>query len=129
MRSPTVVSDRWNLIGELQTFRHAFRDQIGNLVHATASVFSPEVRKEEVVPFWAEDLEAALALRSTVADLKRIVRARRDKVRDAEDEDVQWNCQQLEKELDSFGKTPAYKALHAHDKRVLIELRTELTRM
>jgi hypothetical protein len=129
MRSPTVVSDRWNLIAELQTFRHAFREQIGTLVHATASAFSPDARKEEVVPFYAEDLAAALALRATVADLVRITSARLEKVREAEAEDVQWNCNQLEKELDSFGKTPAYKSLGAQDKRVLIELRAELTKL
>jgi hypothetical protein len=128
MRSPEVVSDRWNLIADLQSFRTKFRDEIGNLVHQTASAFGEAPRKE-VVPFYRLELDSALTLRATVADLVRLTSARILKVREAEPEDVQWNAQQFEKELDLFGRTPAYRALRAQDKRIVIELRHALTKV
>ena len=39
------------------------------------------------------------------------------------DEDVQWHAQQLQNELDAFGRTNAYKALRAQDKRHVLEIR------
>ena len=47
-------------------------------------------------------------------------------MRDAEPEDVQWNAQQLQNELDAFGRTAAYRALRAQDKRHIIEVRGEV---
>ncbi len=128
MRSPQVVSDRWNLLAELQSFRTRFREQIGNLVFNTASVFG-ELHRKDVVPGHREEVKAAVTVRATVADLTRILNARFEKIRTCEPEDVQWNAQQLEKELDLFGKTPAYKALRAQDKRTIIEFRGQLGRI
>ena len=39
MRSPAVVSDRWNLLADLQAFRSRFREMIGDLVYLSASAF------------------------------------------------------------------------------------------
>jgi hypothetical protein len=125
MRSPQVVSDRWNLLAELQRFRSRFREEIGDLVYDSASVFE-ELRREEVVPGHAEAVSTALLVRATVSDLRRVVGARRQTIRDAESEDVQWNAQQMEKEMDLFGQTPAYAALRAQDKRTVIEFRQRL---
>src|SRR5439155_3399800 len=82
--------------------------------------------KKDVVPYYADEVKAALAVRGTSGDLIRVLGARMEKIRDAEPEDVQWNAQQLEKELDIFGKTPAYRALRAQDKRQVIEFRSAL---
>ncbi len=128
MRSPSVVSDRWNLLADLQAFRTKFREEIGGLVHSTASAFA-DVHKRDVVPFYRLELESSLAVRSTVADLSRVIRARIERIREAEPEDVQWNSQQFEKELDTFGRTPAYRALRAQDKRVVIEARHDLGKL
>lgn len=125
VRSPSVVSDRWNLLSEVQAFRTRFREQIGGLVYRTASAFG-DVSRKDVVPGHADEVRSAVRVRSTVADLSRVLAARAGKVRDAQPEDVQWNALQLEKEMDSFGKTPAYKALRAQDKRGLIEFRQQL---
>ncbi|MGZ3458812.1 MAG: hypothetical protein ACXU86_09960, partial [Archangium sp.] len=76
-----------------------------------------------VVPGHEADVKAAVMVRAIVADLARIVAARLSKVREAEPEDVQWNAQQLQTELDAFGRTAAYKHLRAQDKRQIIELR------
>ncbi|WNG46718.1 hypothetical protein F0U60_23320 [Archangium minus] len=122
MRNPAVVSDRWTLLAEIQRLRERFREQIGNLVFESASAFGP-VTRQQVVPGHEAEVKAAVMVRAIVADLSRIVSARLSKVREAEPEDVQWNAQQLQTELDAFGRTAAYKHLRAQDKRHIIELR------
>jgi hypothetical protein len=125
MRSPSVVSDRWNLLTEIQRFRTRFRQEIGTLVYDSIAGFA-EVHPREVVPGYADDLNSAIAVRGTSADLLRVSIAREQKVRDSEDEDIQWHAQQAEKELDTFGRTPAYRALRAQDKRAFVEIRQRL---
>ncbi|HYO57847.1 hypothetical protein [Archangium sp.] len=128
MRNPAVVSDRWMLLSEIQRLRERFREQIGNLVFESASAFGP-VTRQQVVPGHEEEVKAAVMVRALVADLSRIVSARLSKVREAEPEDVQWNAQQLQTELDAFGRTAAYKHLRAQDKRRIIELRGRAGRL
>ncbi|MBN1203477.1 MAG: hypothetical protein JXB05_00950 [Myxococcaceae bacterium] len=122
MRNPSVVSDRWMLLAEIQRFRSSFREQISNLVYTSISTFT-DVARKEVVPGYEAEVKAAMTVRAIVADLGRILSARLAKVRDAELEDVQWNAQQLQNELDAFGRTAAYRGLRAQDKRHIIELR------
>jgi hypothetical protein len=122
MRNPSVVSDRWTLLAEVQRFRSTFREHIGNLVFATSSAFA-DVARKEVVPGYEAEVKAAMTVRAVVADLGRILAVRLAKVRDAGPEDVQGNAQQLQNELDAFGRTAAYRGLRAQDKRHIIELR------
>lgn len=125
VRDPAVVADRWNLLAEVQTFRTRFREQIGTLVFDAISLFS-DVDRSDVVPGYADEVAAAVAVRANVADLRRVLEARGDKVRVAEAEDIQWHAQHLEKEMDAFGRTAAYRALRAQDKRRIIEYRQQL---
>ncbi|MFL5319849.1 MAG: hypothetical protein ACJ790_09340 [Myxococcaceae bacterium] len=125
MRSPQVVSDRWNLLADLQSFRSRFRALMGDIVYSTASAFA-EVSRADVVPRFRDDLKQAITLRAQVADLNRLVADRVKKIREAEPEDLQWCAQQLEKDLDLFGKTAGYKALRAQDKRGVVEFRHEI---
>jgi hypothetical protein len=122
MRSPSVVSDRWNLLAEIQAIRSRFRELIGDLVYLTSSLFV-EVHRKDVVPGYPEEVSASVLIRSTVTDLTRLLSSRVDKVREADREDIPWYAQQLEKDLDTFGRTPAYQALRAQDKRQIIEFR------
>lgn len=128
LRDPAVVSDRWSLLAEIQRLRARFRDQIGNLVYDSAGSFA-EVTRQEVVPGYAAEVRASVTVRAIVADLARLVAARLNKVREAEFEDVQWNAQQLQGELDAFGRTAAYRSLRAQDKRRIIEVRMEVSRL
>ncbi len=128
MRSPQVVSDRWNLLADIQTFRARFRDLMADLVFASASAFA-ELNRKDVVPGYEQEVKLAVVVRATVADLTRVMKNRVDKIREAEAEDIQWHAQQFEKELDVFGKTQAYRALRAQDKRQVIEFRHELGKM
>jgi hypothetical protein len=122
MRNPSVVSDRWTLLAEVQRFRSTFREHIGNLVFASISNFV-DVARKEVVPGYAADVKAAMTVRAIVADLGRILAARLAKVRAAAPEEMLANAQQLQNELDAFGRTAAYRGLRAQDKRHIIELR------
>jgi hypothetical protein len=128
MRNPSVVSDRWTLLAEIQRLRARFREHIGNLVFESASAFGPMTR-QQVVPGHEAEVKAAVMVRAIVADLSRIVAARLNKVREAEPEDVQWNAQQLQTELDAFGRTAAYRHLRAQDKRHIIEMRGNVGRL
>lgn len=125
VRDPSVVADRWALIAELQVFRTGFRETIGSMVFDSASVLD-EVKRQDVEPGYAEALKTALSVRSTSTDLRRLMRARLQKVAESEPEDVEWNAQQLEKELDSFGRTPAWRAIRAQDKKQILEFRGQL---
>nr|WP_201768922.1 hypothetical protein [Myxococcus stipitatus] len=128
MRNPSVVSDRWTLLAEIQRFRARFREQVSNLVFETASSFG-EVTRAQVVPGHEAEVKAAVTVRAITADLGRILSARLNKVRDAEPEDVQWNAQQLQTEMDAFGRTAAYRNLRAQDKRHIVEMRAEVGRL
>lgn len=125
VRDPSVVGDRWNLISELQSFRYRFRDRIGAMVFETAQQLG-DCRRREVDPGYEEELAATLVVRSTTADLRRLMRSRIHKVSEAGPEDVEWNAQQIEKELNAFGRTAAWRALRAQDKKTILEFRTRL---
>jgi len=125
VRDPSVVGDRWNLIAELQSFRYRFRDRIGAMVFEVAQPLG-ECRRREVDPGSEEALAATLVVRSTTADLRRLMRTRVQKVLEAQVEDIEWNAQQMEKELNAFGRTAAWRALRAQDKREILEFRSKL---
>jgi hypothetical protein len=125
VRDPSVVGDRWNLIAELQSFRFQFRNRIGAMVYETASVLG-ECKRREVEPGYEEALGSTLVVRSTTADLRRLMRARIQKVSEALPEQLVANAQQTEKELNAFGRTAAWRALRAQDKKVILEFRKKL---
>ncbi|MFP2911021.1 hypothetical protein ACLESD_39495 [Pyxidicoccus sp. 3LFB2] len=128
MRNPSVVSDRWTLLSEIQRFRARFREQMSNLVFESVSSLG-EVTRAQVVPGYEAEVKAAVTVRAITSDLARIITARLKKVRDAEPEDVQWNAQQAQTELDAFGRTAAYRNLRAQDKRHIVEMRAEVGRL
>ena len=126
VRDPSVVADRWALIAELQVFRTGFRETIGSMVYDTALVLADDVKRKDIEPGFPEALQTALSVRSTSTDLRRLMRARLQKVAECEPEDVEWHAQQIEKELDSFGRTNAWKSVRAQDKKTVMEFRTRL---
>lgn len=125
MRNPAVVSDRWQLLAEIQRFRSNYREQMSQLVFESASAFG-EVSRAQVVPGYEAEVKAAVTVRAITSDLSRIVAARLNKVREARPEEVLWNAQQLQTELDAFGRTAAYRNLRAQDKRKIVEARAEV---
>ncbi len=125
VRDPSVVGDRWNLISELQSFRFQFRERIGSMVFSTTSALG-DCRRSEVEPGYDLALRSTLLVRSMTADLRRLMRARLTQIREAQPEDVEWNAKQIEKELNAFGRTAAWRALRAQDKKTVLEFRTKL---
>jgi hypothetical protein len=128
VRDPGVVADRWNLLAEVQASRTRFREHIGTLVFDLVAPFA-DVERSDVVPGFAEEVAGAVAVRSAVSDLRRVLEARAGKLREASAEDVQWHAQHLEQEMDAFGRTAPYRSLRAQDKRRLIEDRHEVRAM
>lgn len=128
VRDPSVVGDRWNLIVELQIFRFRFRDRIGKMVWEVASAFG-ECKRREVEPGYDEALASTLVVRAMTADLRRLMRARIHKVGDAQPSDMLAQAQQMEKELNAFGRTAAWRALRAQDKKGILEFRFKLRSM
>lgn len=128
VRDPAVVGDRWNLVIELQGFRFQFRNRIGSMVFDVACRLG-ECKRREVEPGYEEALAGTLVVRATTADLQRLMHSRIQKVAEAAPEDVEWNVQQIEKELNAFGRTAAWRALRAQDKRTITEFRHHLRRI
>ena len=128
MRSPALVSDRWNLLADVQRFRSRLRETLGDLVYLSISAFA-YVHRADVVPGFREEVEGAVMVRAAVADVIRLIAARLKSAEEAEPEDVQWHAQHIERDLDTFGRTAAYKVLRAQDKRVVIEFRREIGRI
>jgi len=125
VRLPEVVSDRWALMAELQSFRTDFRTQIGDLVYLTASAFA-DVQREQVVPGYQLQVSAAAAFRGALADLRRSLRSRLDRVGTAIAEELPTLARRLEETLIAFAALPASMTMKTRDKRQLIELRERL---
>jgi hypothetical protein len=128
VRRPEVVSDRWALMAELQSFRTDFRTQIGDLVYLTASAFA-DVQREQVVPGYQLQVAAAAAFRGALADLRRSLRSRLDRVSTAMAEELPTLAKRLEETLMAFAALPASMTMKTRDKRQLIELRERLGTM
>jgi hypothetical protein len=122
VRDPAIVGDRWNLVAELQAFRYSTRNRIGGMVFDTASVLG-DCRRPEVDPGYAEELAHALAIRTATTELRRTLKSRLKSVASAEQEDVEWNAQQLVRELKEFGTAKAWTFLRAQDKRQILDFR------
>ncbi len=125
VRDPSVVGDRWNLAGELQNVRSAFRQRIGRLVFETAQQLG-DCRRGDVDPSHVDAVSSAVVIRSTGADLSRLMIARIQKVNEAELQDTPWHAAQIEKELDAFGRTAAWRLLQAAEKKAVLEFRNEI---
>ncbi|MDC0710766.1 hypothetical protein POL68_19980 [Stigmatella sp. ncwal1] len=125
VRRPEVVSDRWGLMTELQTFRLDFRSRIGDLVYLTAAAFE-DVRREDVVPGHTHQVNAAVALRGATMDLRRSLQGRLERVAKAPPEGLPTLARQLEDSLGAFSTMPASLTLRTRDKQQVVELRAQL---
>lgn len=126
MRSPQVVSDRWNLLGDLQEFRGKFRGLVGELLFNAASPFEP-VARAEVVPAWAEEVRDAVAARRAVTDLARVMSVHSSRIQAAGPACAE-RVAALVRDLDAFGRSRSYAVLRTQDKRHFVEYRALLSR-
>jgi hypothetical protein len=123
-----VVTDRWALMMELQSFRLDFRSRMGDLVYLTASAFE-EVGREEVVPGYGLQTASAVALRSAVVDLRRSLQSKLERVSRTSPEGLPALSRQVEESLGSFAAMPASLTLRTRDKRELVGLREQLQQL
>jgi hypothetical protein len=125
MRSPQVVSDRWNLLSDLQEFRGKFRSIVGDLIYLCAAAFESVARKD-VIPGYAEELREAIVARRTVTDLARVMGVHASRVQAAQPEQLKAAVAALVKDIDAFGRSPTYAVLRTPDKRRCVEFRSLL---
>ena len=125
MRRPEVVSDRWTLMAELQAFRADFRVRIGDLVYLTAAAFE-DVRREDVVPGYQNQVASRAALRAASADMRRSLQGRLERAAKAEGPARPTLAKQVAESLAAFVTLPASVALRTPHKRRVLELRARL---
>lgn len=125
VRSPSVVSDRWNLLELLQTYRADLRREVGDLVFLIASGCT-EVRREEVVPGHQAEVVAMSKLRRTVADLLRSMVAKMAKFAGQPAPELRKVAGRMEEDLRSFILMPASRTMLTEDKRTVARTRAAL---
>lgn len=125
MRRPEVVSDRWTLMAELQSFRADFRVRIGDLVYLTAAAFD-HVRREDVVPGYVHQVGARAALRAAAADLRRSLQGRLERAAKAEPPSRPALARQVTESLAAFITLPASVALRTPQKHHILSLRSRI---
>ncbi|MGI5865219.1 MAG: hypothetical protein ACOX6T_24635 [Myxococcales bacterium] len=127
IRNPQVVSDRWNLLADIQEFRGKFRSAVGDLIYMTALAFTSASRAE-IVPGWADEVRDAIASRRAVIDLARLLAVSRARFNEASGAAIDELVAGLAKNLDAFGRSSSYTVLRAQDKRRIVEFRSLLHR-
>ncbi|NPC53415.1 hypothetical protein HPC50_40980, partial [Corallococcus exiguus] len=125
MRRPEVVSDRWTLMSELAASRADFRNRIGDLVYLTAAAFA-DVRHEDVVPGYANQVGARVALRGAAADLRRSLQGRLERAAKATDAQRPALARQAEESLAAFVSLSPSLALKTPTKREIVAARGRL---
>lgn len=125
LRKPSVVSDRWNLLIELQEIRTGLRAQIGDLVYLCAAACT-NVQRRDVVPGFNREVARAVNMRSTVADVRRSIEQKLQKLADVAGPGPLKLANSIEGDLEAFAAMPAYRNVRAQTKRELVELRQSL---
>lgn len=128
LRNPTVMAEPWNLISDLLEFRGRLRSGIGELIFEVANRVD-EGDRSQVVPGYADDLEAALLVRSASTNLSFLFRGHTRRVGGAEGERVKAALGDALKDLTAFSRTRALAALRTADKRIFLETRQALARL
>jgi hypothetical protein len=128
VRRPEVVTDRWELMTELQAFRLDFRTRLGELVYLTAAAFE-DVSREEVVPGHGIQTAAAAALRGALVDLRRSLTGKLERMARTAPEALPALTRQVAESLGSFATMPATLTLRTRDKRLLVQLREALQQL
>jgi hypothetical protein len=125
LRSPQVVSDRWNLLADVQEFRGKFRVLVADIIFLSACCFD-SVTRGEVVPGLDEDIQDAVATRRSVTDVARVMAVHHDRIAAAVPGELDPRLAALVKDLDAFGRSRPYAIMRTPDKRRFVEFRAML---
>jgi hypothetical protein len=128
VRNPSVMTDPWNLLVDIQEFRGKCRAAIGELVYASLSIFE-EISRAEVVPEYAKDVSDGIAVRTAWATLNRAVGPLNTRLSTATPEQQVQLLQAVQFELDLFRASRAYQAMRAGDKRHVLTFAADLSRV
>lgn len=130
VRNPSIVTDRWNLLIDLQEFRGKCRAAMGELVYSSVSAFS-EIGRASVVPEYAADLAEALSARHAWMTLTRAVGPMNARLQIAGIEQQRPLLVAVAREVDHFRSSRGYQRMRAGDKRFVLafvqDLQTLLT--
>ena len=121
MRNPRLVGSGWALLGELQRLRADFRGRIGDAVYLSAAACT-QVRREEVVPGFANELERAALFRSTAADVRRTVELKVDNATTPPNKLAKL----VDVDFEIFATLPAWRHVRTEPKRQMLLLREQL---
>lgn len=123
------VEDRWNLLETLGEFRGKARAGIGEAVFLVSREYAV-VRKQDVVPFYIDELNASLALRQALGRFRRAYIPLQSELLAEEtwaDEAAAVRVLGLlGLELDSFLAGDAYRIMRSADQRAFFEVRRDI---
>ncbi|OGR09405.1 MAG: hypothetical protein A2341_20470 [Deltaproteobacteria bacterium RIFOXYB12_FULL_58_9] len=132
LASPSIMQDRWNLLERIGEFRGRARSAIGEMVFVAARLFAV-VRKEDVVPFYKEDVDTSLALRGSISALRNridVQRTRLERVDAATDDaSARTYVKRILDEFHGFTRTNVYRSMRAVDRRTFLEVKRELEKI
>jgi hypothetical protein len=124
MRRPALMANRWSLLQYLAAFRGRVRAALGDLIFEAASTLAP-VTRAEVVPFYQQDLEQALALRRALLELHQDVATLERKMQHTTDPSERLAfAGLLGSRLGQFAASVFYPVLRVPDRRVLVRIKT-----
>ena len=129
LHNEALVSDPWNLAERLCDFRGRTRSGIGEMVFMASRLFAV-VRKEDVVPFYQEDLDRSLALRRGVTTLRErlgVQRVRLNRLLAKEDTPaVRRSLEKYLSDVDEFLADALFCVMRPADQRACRQARAEL---
>ena len=121
MRDPLLVGSGWALLGELERLRAEFRARIGDAVYLSAAACT-QVRREEVVPGFEQQLERAALFRSTATEVRRSIEIKVDNATTPPPK----LAKQIDIDLEIFATLPAWRQVRTGPKRQMLLLREKL---
>lgn len=129
LQSPADGEERWNQLEQLVEFRGRARSGIGEMVFLMAREFAV-VRKEDVVPFYKEDVDTSLRQRQAITQLQAHIDLHRERLQRVRSEGaaaLHGSLSGFLAELERFARSPAYGNLRVIDRRAFFAVRTQLT--
>jgi hypothetical protein len=120
LRQVAVVTDRWNLLAEMQETRHKLGKAAAAVIIAVCSSFA-RVRPEEIVPGFRTELALSLGLRAGMFALRDEVRAVRAGIDKQPAHGWISGARRVGALLETFLQEPAFGWMRALDKRALVD--------
>lgn len=119
---PRLAMGRWTVLAQVQKLRGSLRRRVSEAVYLTAATCGP-VRREDVVPGFAHEVNRAALFRATVADLRRSIEGKLAERKPS----VVAQVSDVVTDLELFTHMPAWRHVRADAKRRYLQLKEQLT--